>query len=226
MNQRSRAVLVAVCIGISLAGLGTLTPPSLRASSSGHVEELGPLAGDARAQVQALNDLGQVIGLSESSSNVSRAVLWDHGNPTELPPLPGDDWCWPYGINNRGDVVGTYVRGNAGQAVIWSGGIPQPLSPPDAAADTDAYGINNHGDVVGIGPNGPVIWSGGTMTNLSIIPGGYLSVATGINDRGDIFGYSEFTDNGVQFWYRHGGRVRYPSSPPNTQYTLDGGINK
>ena len=53
-----------------------------------------------------INDLGQIAGRSETSAGETHAVLWEDGSPIDLGTF-GGPYSSAYGINNRGQVVGT-----------------------------------------------------------------------------------------------------------------------
>ena len=80
---------------------------------------------DLSLPVRAVNARGDVVGTSRDFvafvAPSETAVIWDRaGNPTALPPLPGDTESFATGVNDRGDVVGTTSAGSfMNTAVIW-----------------------------------------------------------------------------------------------------------
>ena len=131
----------------------------------------GQATGDSTGAATALNDRGQVVGISGAcgfavgSISARHAVLWDNGGIIELVnPNGAPYWNTPMMINERGDVVGfagapNDPQGNftppfiftAQQGWQW---IPLPLiSVAGGAALRDIAGvatsINNHRQVVG-----------------------------------------------------------------------------
>jgi probable HAF family extracellular repeat protein len=104
------------------------------------------------------------------------------------------------GINDAGQVVGSYVNGR-GDALLYSNGVVKVINPPGASSAA-TVGINNRGDVVGNAifcdiENGNCvnsrtrgfIYSRGTFNILSTM-GGRDSFAQGINESGRVTGYS------------------------------------
>lgn len=62
---------------------------------------------------------------------------------------PGAAFTYASGINNAGQIVGSYGDSNGfGRGFLLSGGTYSPLNYPGAVY-TDAYGINNAGQIVG-----------------------------------------------------------------------------
>ena len=123
---------------------------------------------------RGINPRGEVVGNSFTGGNsfpgtFNTAVLWDRdGNPTLLPPLPGDFSGDATSINPRGDVVGTSF-GNIFRpitAVLWDrDGSSTPLLPLPGDRNSEAHGINPRGDVVGVsipfvGRRTAVVWRG------------------------------------------------------------------
>lgn len=78
------------------------------------IQELPPVlsAGDTVSSATAINDRGQVVGISGicddavGKFSAIRAVMWEHGRPTVLGDIGGEAWNTPMAINPQGDVVG------------------------------------------------------------------------------------------------------------------------
>lgn len=179
------------------------------------IHALPLIAGDSSGAATAINDRGQIVGISGSCGNAvggptaRNAVLWDNGVTRVLVnPNGAPYWNTPMMISGRGDVVG--FAGVPGDAVgnftppfMWTpeGGWQfLPLLAGDIAGI--ATSINNTRQVVGYSndattpiPNfHPWIWQNGVLTNLNaqIVPGspltGPMTLAFDINDRGEITG--------------------------------------
>jgi probable HAF family extracellular repeat protein len=188
--------------------LWTLGPPD-------HIQDLPLIAGDSSGAATAINDNGQIVGISGicdqavGRHTAKHAVLWQNGTVTDIYPNPPAPW-WntPTAINERGDVVGfagdpAFVEGDVLHAFMWTreDGIRQlrPLpnrTPPHV--DSEAYGINEARQVVGVSCDVDqvdcrgVIWDhGNTPTDLNDLKGSFpkmLTNARGINNKGEITG--------------------------------------
>jgi probable HAF family extracellular repeat protein len=175
---------------------------------------LAPLSGDQDSAATALNDAGDVVGISGECNNAvgalsaKHAIIWHNGKGRELPTFGGSGWNTPTDINERGDVVGfANVPPDIAAdgtlefnpvAFIWTKEKgTQKIMPLAGDTNSIAYAINNHGQVVGQSFGGPegaraFVWENGQATDLNAIASGdsgmYLIYAEAINDRGDISG--------------------------------------
>jgi probable HAF family extracellular repeat protein len=171
--------------------------------------ELPPLPGDSTSAATAINQRGQVVGISgECDIAVGRfsarhAVLWEHGQVREIGNLGGVSWHTPMAINDRGDVVGfSNPPGdedgsfNARAFLFTRDGRTIDLKTLPGDETSQALGINSRGDVVGVssGPNGnrAVVWLDGQLLDLNTLAGAAfpdsLITAEHINDAGQITG--------------------------------------
>src|SRR6266446_5906038 len=184
----------------------TLGPPD-------QIQDLPLIPGDTSGAATAINDNGQIVGISGicdqavGRHTAKHAVLWENGTVTDIyPNAPAPWWNTPTAINQRGDVVGfagdpAFVEGDILHAFIWTreDGIRQlkPLQhrTPEHV-DSEAYGINEARQVVGVscGADGcrAVIWDHSSVpTDLNDRKGSYsahLETAKDINDNGEITG--------------------------------------
>jgi probable HAF family extracellular repeat protein len=187
----------------------TLGPPD-------QIHELPLIPGDTSGAATAINDNGQIVGISGicdqavGRHTAKHAVLWENGGVTDIGNLGAQWWNTPTAINQHGDVVGfagdpAFVEGNPLHAFIWTkdNGI-KALKPlrgrvPEHV-DSEAYGINEARQVVGVSCDADqvdcraVIWDHGvypTDLNDPDLKGGYsahLETAKDINDSGEITG--------------------------------------
>ena len=191
-----------------LPAMWTLGPPDV-------IQDLPLILGDTSGAATAINDNGQMVGISGicdqavGRHTAKHAVLWENGTVTDIyPDAPAPWWNTPTAINQRGDVVGfagdpAFVEGEVVHAFLWTNedGIRQlkPLprrTPPHV--DSEAYGINEARQVVGVSCDAEqvdcraVIWDhGNTPTDLNDLKGGYsavLALAKDINNKGEITG--------------------------------------
>ena len=187
----------------------TLGPPD-------QIQDLPLTPGDSSGAATAINDNGQIVGISGicdqavGRHTAKHAVLWENGTVTDIyPNAPAPWWNTPTAINQRGDVVGfagdpAFVEGNILHAFMWTrdDGIrllkPLPNRTPKHV-DSEAYGINEARQVVGVSCDADlvdcraVIWDhGNTPTDLNDLKApGYsaiLASAKDINNAGQITG--------------------------------------
>jgi probable HAF family extracellular repeat protein len=176
----------------------------------GTMRELPPLPGDSTSAATAINDLGQVVGISGACGiavggvSAAHSVLWQNGVPTEIPNLGGHSWNTPAAINNLGTVVGfSLPAGQDGtrnfEAFLWTqaGGL-QRLGKLPGDIRSEALGVNEKNQVVGLSRGGPFlfrafIWQNGVMSDLNsmtVAGSQFLLFANDINDSGEITGQS------------------------------------
>ena len=166
--------------------------------------ELPPVRGDSTSAATAINDAGQVVGISGACDvavgnlSATHAVMWEKGSVTDLGNLGGAKWHTPTAINPAGDVVGfSDLPGDAVMhAFLWTkrdGMRDLGTLPGDAISQ--ANGINARGQVVGISCGAvcrAFFWEKGVMYDLNTLmaPGfaDFLSSAQAINDAGNITG--------------------------------------
>jgi uncharacterized membrane protein len=141
-----------------------------------------------------------------------QAVIWaPDGTPKPLPPLMSDTVSFGFGINNKGEAVGSSglcsnvglppgVMGPFGpHAVLWEAdGTATDIGYPEATVNI-GNSINNQGNVAGgsifaDGTGATWVWSKQTGRQLlPTLPGAFFSVApccNTINDSGQITGFS------------------------------------
>jgi probable HAF family extracellular repeat protein len=172
------------------------------------IQQLPPLGDDHTSAAVAINDKGQVVGISgmcdraRGRLSAVHAVMWENGVPRNLGDLGGVAWNTPTAINHYGDSAGfsnlpTDPPGalNA-HAVLWprTGGIVDLKTLGDDPLSL-AFGINAQRQVVGqsIGADGSraFLWEDGVLMNLNdLVEDGspFLIFANDINDKGEIAG--------------------------------------
>ncbi len=103
----------------------TLGPPD-------QIQDLPLIAGDSSGAATAINDNGQIVGISgicdkaEGRRTAKHAVLWENGTVTDIyPDALAPWWNTPTAINQRGDVVGfagdpAFVEGDIVHAFMWT----------------------------------------------------------------------------------------------------------
>jgi probable HAF family extracellular repeat protein len=190
------------------------------------IHDLPLVPGDTSGAATAINDNGQIVGISGicdqavGRHTARHAVLWENGAVTDIGNLGANWWNTPTAINQRGDVVGfagdpAFPEGDILHAFVWTRqhGI-RPLVALPGHVDTEAYGINERRQVVGVSCDADfvdcraVIWKNGfsqpdRVTDLNDLKGGYsarLESAKDINDNGEITGRA-IDANGVRTAY-------------------------
>jgi probable HAF family extracellular repeat protein len=174
----------------------------------GTMKELPPLPGDSTSAATAINDQGQIVGISGAcgvaigSVSAAHSVLWENGVPSEIPNLGGHSWNTPTAINNQGTVVGfSLPAGQDGtrnfEAFLWTqaGGLVR-IGKLAGDIRAEALGINEKNQVVGLSRGGPFLfraflWENGVLRDLNCLtePGSlFLLFANDINDRGEVAG--------------------------------------
>jgi probable HAF family extracellular repeat protein len=121
--------------------------------STGSIEYLTDLGGGL-ADVADINDLGQVVGYSQTAEGVEHACLWNSPTALDLGSL-GATASRAHAINNLGQIVGyIWDEGNY-RAFVYGDGQMHNLNdliPANSGWSLyEAYDINDHGQIVGYG---------------------------------------------------------------------------
>jgi probable HAF family extracellular repeat protein len=171
----------------------------------GHMMALPTLGGN-NGQASAINNRGQIVGISETTApdsgcpsskpgKIISPVLWEKGEVRPLPTVDGDPDGFVQGINDQGQAVGSSgtCTNIATHAVLWENGTAFQLK--DVGRDgNDAYAINDHGQIVGYVTSSDgttifaAIWQNGGVTTIPTLPEDSAAFATGINNRGQVVG--------------------------------------
>lgn len=181
----------------------------------GHMTNLGALSDApmgatmyAYSSASAINEAGQVLGVSREDSWELKPVLWTGGTIKKL------DMYKAYAMNNNGWVVGqsAYDDDRGWRAVLYNGshvidlGVLGP--DPNAFAANKAVAINDAGQVVGsthiyndVGEFRGIrafLWENGEMLALGHLgrdkDGNAWSWALDINEASEVVGYSRVFD--------------------------------
>ncbi len=150
---------LGVVVGLSEAGGGGF---SAVAWVGGSIRDLGRPANFTRSEANAINNLGDVVGESQTavSGSIHRATLWANGDIVDLGELPGvQDYSLAYDINDDRQIVGYSVGeplGSLGRrATLWDDGqlldLNNLIDPNSGWLLYHADGINNRGEIIGFG---------------------------------------------------------------------------
>ena len=185
--------------------------PVIWGPEANRIQELPLISGDTSGAATAINNKGQIVGISGicdqavGRHTAKHAVLWDDGTVINIGNLGAELWITPMSINQRGDIVGfgatsaDDIGGDFLRAFIWTrkDGIKRldPLPLPDHVY-SQANAINERGQVVGIsctvdGDCRAFFWENDVLSNLNdLAPGfdGVLINAQDINSQGEITG--------------------------------------
>ncbi len=162
----------------------------------------GVIPGVTSGSAWAINEAGQIAGVSGGIEGVFYAARWDSpaADPVQIGPLPGAFNSEGLGMNELGDVVGrSSFLDFTIQAFYWRGedAFLTGLGFLPGGNYSEAFDVNDAGQVVGTAntPDFEVhafLWENGVMYDLNdfIAPGGppflYVSRATAINEAGVI----------------------------------------
>ena len=219
-------------------------------ASNPQMKDLGTLGGDG-VKVWDVNNLGQVIGRSQTSAGGWRAFLWTPGgtdgvssNPQmkDLGHLGGPDFSEALGINDLGQVVGRAgADGGVYHAFLWTpGGTGGVLTNPEmedlgtlGGWHSRAFGINDAAEVVGgarLAGNDDehaTLWSGASITDLGTI-GSWDSVAGDVSETGlvagNLFDLKDASVPILAFLWTPGGTDGDPSNPQMKTLGTLGGV--
>ncbi len=169
-------------------------------------QSLAGLSGAVSTTSLAINDKGQIVGLSGDAFPNSRAVLWELGKVHDLGVLPGDTGGWAWNLNNRGQVVGISMLATPDalifHAALWEQGHVFPLPELQEGTFHMAISINDRGQIVGTsGPDDThrpaVIWENGTVRSLGTL-GGDMGFGNCINSQGQAVGFTTTVDGALR----------------------------
>jgi probable HAF family extracellular repeat protein len=196
--------------------------PVVYGPAASAIRALPLLPGDSSGAATALNDRGQVIGISGACDQAvgrytaAHAVLWDHGTPIDIGAgkLAAPFWNTPSALNERGDVVGFAgdpADPSAGitHAFIWTREGGMRLLNPAADDNSTATGINERREVSGyfVAADGALhgfIWTAerGMRDLNDLRQPGYTDVivlGNDINDFGAITGRAQDLATGIRY---------------------------
>ena len=208
----------------------TCTPPQkfqFRAvvwGRDGQVErELAPAQGHSTSAATAINDLGQIVGISgDCDQAVGRrsaisAMLWQGKHKTVIPTFGGTAWNTPTAISPLGTVVG-FANASAAsgedfdpRAFVWTRRHgTKALAQIEEDTTSQATGVNVWNQIVGQscdaeGVCRAVLWQRGQGYDLNDLIGSstlYLYSANDIDNRGRITGQAYDTVAGVYVAFR------------------------
>ena len=195
MRTKLSLVLAAALVGAcqpdptAPAASDDATSQVVAQAASYTVTNLGHLGTEENTEPAAINNAGQVVGSSITTSGQRHGFIWANGVMRDLGSLGAASIATD--INAAGQGVGeTYVAGWP-HAFLWQNGTIRDLGTLGGASSR-AWGINRGGDVVGQSTtaNGSVrafIWQNGVMKRIKSMET-FVARAWSINNSGIIVG--------------------------------------
>jgi probable HAF family extracellular repeat protein len=193
----------------------------------GGVSSLPPFANDPDSAATAIDDSGDVVGISGICQNAvgdlsaKHMVFWHDGHAIKIKSLGGEAWNTPAAINDAGLVVGFSDRPGDRRgdnpnfhAFSWSqsDGITHDLGVLSGDVISEGLGVNAAGVIVGLScatqscsASRAFIYENGMMQDLnSLVRAGspHLVYANDINDNGEITGLAQNPVSGDLFAFR------------------------
>lgn len=203
--MKSRFTVPSLAILLAVSALAT--------AQTYTITDLGTLKGDNESSGFWINNLGDVVGCSDTQSSLGypctglmpgqHAFLWSaSGGLKDLGTLSGATVSGAIGINDSGTVVGySNVKGRPATnfvAVQWSStGAISNLGTLSGGNSSSAFEINSSGEIAGdsflsSGNVNATSWTNKKIKNLGSLPGAIFTAGLDINDNGEIVGESVF----------------------------------
>src|SRR5438477_2968941 len=119
-------------------------------SAANIMQALPSLSGGDFSEAVSINELGDVVGSSNTKTHL-RALLWARtGEMRDLGALPGDSGARATSINRGGQVVGSSFGPNGASAFLWTEREGMKSLRPVAGSDfSEATSVNNAGLIAG-----------------------------------------------------------------------------
>jgi len=198
------------------------------------MQDLGTLPGGTDAEALLVNELGQVVGNSYTSSAPSAACsspgivvlttgafIWDKNNRMRDLGGFGGTCTVVTDLNNEGQIVGQSFRAGdeSATAFLWEDGSIHELGGSLGGDYTGAFALNEQGQAVGYAylPGDSMfhgaLWAQvGKLTDLGVIGNDPCSYAAAINAGGQVVGASAptcdgFGDDSRAFLWNDGGPI-------------------
>jgi probable HAF family extracellular repeat protein len=177
-----------------------------------HPRALLPLPPDRDSAATAVNNRGQIVGISGDCADAvgglsaRHAVLWQDDDVKQIGTLGGVAWNTPTAINDRGVVVGfSDLPGDSAAKPNYHGfswskpGGTTDLGTLPGDVRSEALGINHAGLIVGLSRDphrhfrAVIWWRSAKIYDLNALliaqsPTLQLIFANDVNDRGEISG--------------------------------------
>jgi len=237
--------LVPLAVLAVTAGLPAAAAPAAAAAKTYTITNLGSLgfAGYDTTEATAINAGGQVAGYSDTATTitfpcpghyrpprtcssqtktagVTHAALWTGTTMVDLgalAPLSSGSWSDASGINDSGQVVGSWASsqstsGTGSHPWVYSNGTMTSLPEPSGFTSCAADAINNNSQIIGScrdasGTEHAVLWQNGTVTVLGTLGGLQVTMVTAINNLGQIAGWGTTSTGAIDGFLDSNGTV-------------------
>jgi hypothetical protein len=135
-------------------------------------------------QLRLLSFLAQAAAFLPLSLCVAHATSY---NFTTI-QYPGAAVTTPYGVNNGGEVVGSFAESALGpfHGFTYSAGVYTQLDDPNCNSNTFLMGVNDAGVIVGDCEEIPFVYRKGVFTYIN---GANTVVPQAVNNHGVIVGW-------------------------------------
>ena len=160
-------------------------------------KHLGALLGGDYSSASAINDAGQIVGISNTSKAMVPFIWTPTAGLQRVPLLPGDNCGQAIGVNKHGHIAG-YSSGPSGaKAFLWTRSkAVRELGVLAGGDHSRARDVNDLDEVVGTSGSSAgeraVLWTkAGNIRDLGTLPGDWASEATAINNASQVVGYSK-----------------------------------
>ena len=185
---------------------------------------LSTLANSDYSEATGINNRGEIVGASNTPTNM-HAVLWNvWGSIKDLGALRGDTSSRAFGINDHGKVVGVSSGPRGERAFLWTENGMVPLKVPPGTKSSEANGINNKDQIVGhfrrsAGSHAFIWMPAAGFQDLGVLPGHQTSKATGINDSGEVVGSSSGPLDTRSFMWTPGDGIQSIDDIPSAEFS-------
>ena len=200
--------------------------------------------GTAFDEINDINNRGEMVGwYNDDQGSVTTGFLRTRTGRFKSINVPDSQGTGPFRINDRRQVVGIYIDGDAQpepggilpvHGFLWDAGEFETIDVAGAAA-TLILGINNRGQMVGSwidkrgGYHGFLRDRNGTVTTLPDVPGAEPTAGgtqpSSINDRGRITGLAYDAQGGSRAFVYKRGRYTLFEGTRDATYTRAVDIN-
>jgi hypothetical protein len=214
--------------GMLLTSLATLVPKLTSVDRADCVTT----PGSTSIAFYSVNSSGVAAGWCTNKTTTQIGFTYSQGKFTDI-SIPEATLVNAIGINDAGDVVGTYVVGGVQHGYLLHGSTLTTLDPPGVTSLATCWGINNAGVITcyGINANGGyssfiTADQGKTYTPFHDPNEGTLGTAIHqINNNGDIVGTYFDASNAAHGVLYHAGTYNSFDDPNGIGATRGDGLN-